>query len=656
VPGETDIAIDEVTIEGKDGADLTVSPGPLYERLGMRAPSLVLPMRYYSQFREVEDRRRITAYWQTYGFFDVKVDPPIVTIDDEAQTATIDWRLSEGDRYVIRDVQLRNAPPGWEEELGDMVPFAAGETEVDLETFRKVREDMADVLRRAGFGHAMVYSRAYVDQAQKKIDWYYFVDAGPETRIGKIEVDGAVKVPPELVKERVGLEPGDRYDLGTKLEREFDLLDTGAYASTFIRTTADTVFIVPGDAPDTGGVIKPEQIDAEGNFVPRKLPETIDLKIHVVEAPSQQFRLRAGLEFDPARVDTALGARLWLRNLFAPLHHLVLEGRIGYGWLWRGDTEDPTGLYGEALIRYLKPMLFTRLFDFRMTARFRDELYSGFHLQELTAGPGFRTTFARSAKPAQSEAAFFDLDVLFRFARQVGFGPFDDAVREEHSLADDDQYLGAELQAGVVWDTRDNGLEALRGWLLALRGSFSPGGVDGWNRYVTLAPDARGFLPIGHSFALGARASAGWAFADDGQGIPLGPRLFGGGAWGFRGFGRNELSPIAPSCLGNDAGALLVCQGVNVGGLSLFEGSLEARWLPHLKPYGAVLWGDVGGAGSDANPFENGPSVAAGLGLRLRFWYLPAAFDFGYRILRESEVQEPDDDPFLVFFRLGEAF
>jgi outer membrane protein assembly factor BamA len=655
VPGETDIAIDEVTIEAEEG-DLTVSPSPLYERLGMRAPSLVLPGRYYGAFREAEDRRRIIAYWQTHGFFDVEVDPPVVAIDEEAQEASITWKLREGMRYRIADVQLRNAPPDFEEELRGMVPFGPGETEVDLEAFRKVREEMADVLRRAGFGHAMVYSRVWVDRATKELHWVYFVGAGPQTRIGKIEVDGAVKVPPDVVLERVGLEPGGGYDLGTKLEREFDLLDTGAYSATFIRTTADTVFLVPGDAPDTGGILKPEQIDEHGNFVPRKLSETIDLKVHVVEAPSQQLRLRAGVEFDPARVDTALGARVWLRNLFGPLHHLVLEGRIGYGWLWRGVTEDPTGLYGDALVRYLKPMLFSRLFDFRTTVRFRDELYSGFHLQELTAGPGFRTTFARSAKPARSEAAFFDLDVLFRFARQVGFGPFDEATREAFHLADDDQYLGAELQAGVVWDTRDNGVEALRGWLLALRGSFSPGGVEGWNRYATVSPEARGFLPLGTSFALGARASAGWAFGDDGQGIPLGPRQFGGGAWGFRGFGRNELSPIAPRCLADDAGALRVCQGMHAGGLSLFEGSIEARWLPPLKPYGLVLWGDLGGAGAEHNPFETAPSVAAGLGLRLRFWYLPAAFDFGYRILREGEIEEPEDDPFLVFFRLGEAF
>jgi outer membrane translocation and assembly module TamA len=102
--------------------------------------------------------------------------------------------------------------------------------------------------------------------------------------------------------------------------------------------------------------------------------------------------------------------------------------------------------------------------------------------------------------------------------------------------------------------------------------------------------------------------------------------------------------------------ANVVCEGVPVGGLSLFEGGIEGRFLPPLKPYGAVVFADVGGAGENANPFDSGVSLAAGLGLRLRFWYLPAALDVAYRIVHDNQVQKPADEPFLVFFRLGEAF
>jgi outer membrane translocation and assembly module TamA len=160
---------------------------------------------------------------------------------------------------------------------------------------------------------------------------------------------------------------------------------------------------------------------------------------------------------------------------------------------------------------------------------------------------------------------------------------------------------------------------------------------------------------IAKPLSIGARAQAGWVSLNDEAGVPLGPRLFGGGAWGMRGFARHFLSPTAVSCIPTAAGTP-ECRDVPVGGRSLFEGGLDLRFLPPLAPYGAVAFADVGGAGLGPNPFESGVSLAAGLGARLRFWYLPAALDVAYRILRDSELQAPADEPFLVFFRLGEAF
>jgi outer membrane protein assembly factor BamA len=657
VPGETDIEVASVELRSHDGSDLQVDYAPLIDRLGMRASSLILPGRYYSEFREAEDRRRIAAYWQTQGYFDVEVAEPLVEIEAEEDAVHITWTIKEGPRYHIDTVELMHSPAEHHEALQELVPFGPGETDVDVEKSRYVRRDMEDYLRREGYGHARVYSRAFVDREAKLIHWYYYVDAGPKTKVGRIVVQGNVKVPDELIIERSGLVTGEPFDWNKRFDGEFHLLDTGAFASTFIRADVDTTFYVPGDAPDTGGELKPERIDDQGNLVPRELPESVDIKIHVTEAPSQQLRVRAGAEFDPERIDTALSSQFWFRNLFGPWHHLLLEGRIGYGWLWRGDTDDPTGLYGEAMVRYVKPMFLARLLDFRMTARFRDVLFPGFHLREVTTGPGFRVAVAPGrAQNFQGSGLFFDTDLYFRWGQQVDFGPFDDATRDAFVLPDEDESIGPELQASVVWDERDNPVEALDGWLLALRAAFNPGEPLGTHRYLGVSPEGRAFVPlVKKTLSVGLRAQAGWVFLGEDAGVPLGPRLFGGGAWGMRGFARDFLSPTATSCETIEPG-LVECRDLPVGGLSLFEGGLEGRFLPYQKPYGAVAFVDAGGASVTANPFENGVSLAAGLGLRLRLWYLPGALDVAYRILRDNVVQTPEDDPFLVFFRIGEAF
>jgi hypothetical protein len=648
VPGETDIGVTSVTLQSPEGSKLTPNYKPLMDRLGMRPDSLILPGRYYSEFRENEDRRRLTAFWQNYGFFDVDVERPKTVFDETEKTVAVTWTIRENERYRIEAVHMVNPPEEEKRTLEEMIPFAPGESDIDLERFRKVRVTMHDYLRDQGYGHARVYSRVFVDRGGKQLHWYYYVDAGPKTRVGKVVVEGNNKIPAELILDRVGLESGDPYAYADKIQREFDLLDTGAFGAAFIRTTADTKFIVPGDAPDTGGVMRDESVDDDGNFVPRELPEEIDLKIHVREAPSQQLRVRAGAQLDPTRVDTTLRTQLWLRNLFGPLHHMTFDGRIGYGVLYRSVTDDPTGVYGDAELRYLRPGLIGRLGDFRFTGRFRQQLFPGFHLREVNVGPGVRTTMAKGL--------FFDLDLYFRYGEQIDFGPFEAATRDAFSLADDDVALSGELQSSITWDKRDNPLEALRGHLLALRTTAAPGDPVGTHGYWTLNPEARLLLPVGSSMAVGLRGNAGWVVAHGSSGVPLGPRWFGGGAYGVRGFGLHQLSPKAPECRFTPEGQLLVCQGTPVGGLSLAQFSLEGRFLPLLKPYGAVVFADAGGAGTEANPFEDGVALALGLGLRLRFWYLPAAIDVGYRLLEESELQEPVDDPFAVFFRLGEAF
>jgi outer membrane translocation and assembly module TamA len=124
----------------------------------------------------------------------------------------------------------------------------------------------------------------------------------------------------------------------------------------------------------------------------------------------------------------------------------------------------------------------------------------------------------------------------------------------------------------------------------------------------------------------------------------------------MRGFGRQRLAPTAPACEPNDAGDRS-CKDVVVGGLSLAETSAEVRYLPYLKPYGAVGFVDLGGASVQANPFREGANLATGVGLRLRFWYLPMALDGSFRVMEQGRWQALDQGRgYSVFFRIGEAY
>lgn len=645
VPGETDIVVKEVQIlPFKEGEELALEHGELFERLGQRPESLIAPGRRYSQFREAEDRRRIAAYWHQRGYLDVEVEAPAVTMDEDG-AAHLEFRVKENGRYAVGDVHIEHAPQG--EDLTDLLVAKSKSDAIDFEVFRATRVAMQERLRLHGFGHANVYSRFYVDKGAKLVHVYYFVDAGPKTKIASVRVQGNVKTPTDAIIRRSGLEVGAPYteDLRDRVVR--DLLDTGAYAAAFVRVDTDTKFVPPGTAPDDGGLLRDEQVDFEGNLIPRKLPEGVNLVIHVVEAPSQTVRLRAGFEIDPTRADTTLSGTVWLRNLLGPMQHVVLEGRAGYGYIFDRAADEPPGFYGEGLIRTVHPGALGRTGDLRTTIRYVGTLYPNTFLHRGTTGIGARATFLKGL--------FLDVDLLGFFeltTKDLGAGLPDD-VRSHLAIPTRDLAAGPELDASFIWDARNDPVEPTAGGYVGILSRINPLSVgDGAaeHPFVNVGADLRGFIPLTKALSIGLRGYGEFSLINEGDGIPLGERLFGGGNYGFRGFGAQRLSPTVLRCFQD------FCNEVPVGGRSLVEATAEVRFLPIQKQYGANVFADLGGASSDLNPFAAGPSLAAGIGARLRIWYLPAAIDVAYRILHEGEIQDLDTNPFHVFFRIGEAF
>ncbi|MBL8784386.1 MAG: BamA/TamA family outer membrane protein [Deltaproteobacteria bacterium] len=654
LPGESKYSVKKVVFPD----DITLSPKPLMQLLSVRADAFLIPGQPYNPWRQAEDRRRIDAFWKNFGYFDVSVQKAEVTFDEPDQSATITWKLTEGPRYKVRSIAIKNAPPGHEAALTHLLPFHVGDG-VDLQTYRVQRHFLADHLRDAGFLRAEVYSRAFVDRDAKQVDWVYFVDYGPATRVGSIEVFGNHAVSKEAILDRAGFEVGDPVDLHTLRKRELDLMDLGAFAIARIFPSVGTEFeagAVPYETwipPDTGGVLTQAQVDAQGQLVPRTLSSDLAMRIEVAEAPSTQVRLKLGANLDPERFDPYVGTRLLFRNALGELNHLAFEGQAGYGIRWRGDVDEPLGVYGSARLEWLRPGTIGRTGDLRLALAFDEQLFPGFHWRTASVGLGLRTLI--------DTGLFFDLEPRLRWDAGVGLGALATAFDDVAEPADPGKgSLAGEARASLVWDTRNDGVEAIDGHLVALRAALAPVGDHTWFKGEL---DLRFFLKLNADMGIGLRAQAGWVKGlRDGAagGVPVGLRLFGGGAWGMRGFGTQRLSLYGVGCggaAGDDAAGNPRCRSLPIGASSLFEGGIDFRWLPFRKQFGVVAFADVGGVGQGANPFGDAVEAAFGLGLRVRLWHIPIALDVAYRVTDDAMVSGNDDlDQALVFLRIGEAF
>lgn len=655
-PAETDLKVREVSFDLADGQAVTLNVKPLLQKLGLRAGNVVYPDRYYNPFQLAEDRLRVQTYWQSLGYLDAEVAEPQVTFHDD-QTVSVRWTITPHRAWTIAAVTLRGAPPAYETALWALIPQRAGDG-VDLELYRRARIPMAERLRREGFGHAMVYSRAYMDRAQAVVHWFYDVDAGPPTVVGEVAVEGAVRVSAEAIIARSGLEAGEALGLRERENAALDLLDTGSFASALAQDDADVEFLVGKVPPDTGGELRPEQVSEDGVLIPRALSQALGVTLSVVEAPAAQVEAEVGGGVDPARWDTTGRLTVWLRDVAGAFQHLTLEGLVGYGAWWQdadalggSGEQDPSlvGVYGEGLARWVGGGWFGRVVDGRVSARYRSELYPGYRLGELTVGPGARATFGRW----QGWGAFGDLDVLYRWGQTLGLDEVSEADRQRLSWARAQTSQGLNVLARLILDGRDDPVEARAGWYLGATVDYSPGGALSTHRWARVGLDGRWMIPLSAAWSVALKTDARWVLGVTEQGAPLGPRLFGGGAFGTRAVGRQQLSPRALVCRAQGAR----CVGAPLGGLSLWESSVEGRWLPYRQPYGVVFFADVGGVGPQLNPWEEGASVAAGVGLRLRLWHLPIALDVSYALLKAGALTDPSDwGTYGLFVRMGEAF
>lgn len=614
-------------ITAKAGGDSGIDFQPLMTKLGHRPSNLVLPPRNYNEFRLAEDRRRIIAYAGSVGYFDISVDAPKVI--NKKSSVAIEWKVEAGTQYTIGKLKLVGTPSELHAQVLKQIPFSDGGP-INTATYRLLRHALADTLRWHGYSHARVYTRAWIHREEKQLDWYYFVDPGPKTHIAAIEVVGNHRVSAGEILRRSGLAVGDAYGARERERSQLQIMDAGSMASVVI-VADDDIHKGPPELPDSGGKAL---VDAQGDLAPRDLSAGLHLKISVIEAPRRELRLEAGVEADPSRSDAYMDTRLVFRDIGTSGLHLVSEGFVGYG-VELGDISEPLGLYGRAKVQVLKSSVLGLKSDVRITAKLDHQLFPNAAVREYSAGPGFHKALA--------DSLYLDMEVLAFVAQETEALALDAAERTSVGLSEDLEAKGAKLVAGLVWDDRDSGIEASDGYFASAFGEYAPDALDASHHWMRFKGDLRGFFPVTPSLSLAARGSGTWVVGAGDSGVPLHRRLFGGGAYGFRGYGRQGLSPDL--------------KGAKVGGQSMIESSLEGRFLPVQKLYGAVAFLDLGAVSVDANPFAQGVFAAVGFGARLRTFYIPVAFDLSYRVLEESELVSPFRlDPWSVFVRLGEAF
>lgn len=192
---------------------------------------------------------------------------------------------------------------------------------------------------------------------------------------------------------------------------------------------------------------------------------------------------------------------------------------------------------------------------------------------------------------------------------------------------------------GLAWNTTDNLLNPRRGEILNFNADQAGAPWGGRYRFYHLVGEGKKYWSIGWETIFATRLKLGFVNAIGAEeNLPLSERLYAGGEKSVRGYGRRKLGPRSAA---NDP----------IGGLSLFEGSLELR-RPIWQALGGALFVDFGQVSRRAFdlPLTN-VKFAAGYGLSYATPVGPVRVDIGFPFSPPR-----GDQAFQVHFSIGAAF
>jgi translocation and assembly module TamA len=196
-------------------------------------------------------------------------------------------------------------------------------------------------------------------------------------------------------------------------------------------------------------------------------------------------------------------------------------------------------------------------------------------------------------------------------------------IKDQYNLESESGLSSRLLMPGVTFSRTEvnNPIQPRRGWFVSIDVHGGTSAVLSDTNFISTLVKLRAIVPLAPSVRLLARLSEGVIFVSGFDNLPPSQRFFAGGDDSVRGYAYNSLGPI-------DA------YGNLVGGRYLTTASLETDWDVY-KNYGLALFADAGGA-------DNVPDVnvhyGAGFGFRYRLPFGAVAVDLAHPFDRGAEL------------------
>jgi outer membrane protein insertion porin family len=662
-----------------------------------------------------EGERNLADYFQTKGFFDVKV-----TTDFQRQPNRIllVYKIDRGSKHKVDRITFHGNHEIVAKELSPLVQVKRshiwGHGSISQKLLKQSTDNLVAFYRDRGYEDAKVTPQ--VTDHEPKIDITFEIEEEAQTLVDHVQVTGNSNVPENQLTAPQGFElkPGAPFsgrrladdrnrisatyqqrgylnaDVKTKVSRHADnshrvdvtfaiseqqlvRVDKVVYLGqkrtrlSLIKKTAN----LPPEAPmERGKLLTAETKLYDLNIFdwssvgPRK-PITDqseeDTLVKVHEAKRNEITYGFGFEVShrggniPAGTVAVPGLpTIGLGNNKVAPSQSTFASPLGSVEFMRRNMR---GLGETASGSILLSRLDQRVITSYLQPHFLGSRWSSvasFSLERTTENPLFAASLGDVSFQVEkliSRKSNTRLQLRYDFNKTV----LSHLLVPELVLPQDQNVHLSTLSSTLIRDTRDKPLDAHRGVFATVNLGITPAPFGSSATFAKLFGQYAFYKPV-HSVVFANSLRLGLAKALAGSFVPTSELYFSGGGTSLRGFPIDEAGPqrLVPFCnvLQNQSGCVNVT--VPVGGRQLFILNSEVRFPLHLmKNLGGVVFYDGGNVYSaiSLNNFASNYTNTVGIGLRYATPIGPIRIDLGRNL---NPV--PGINPTQYFITLGQAF
>lgn len=454
----------------------------------------------YSQVKLAADIETLRSYYQDRGFIRFDVDSTQVSISPDKRDIFIVINIREGQRYIVRDVELSGEYDVPEAELLSRIDVQTGDVFARKDIVRSGNA-ITDRLGQEGFAFADVEVLPEINDDSRDVGLTFVVKPGKRVYVRRIIFTGQYKTRDEVLRREMRQLEGSRFSPALVSRSRIRLQRLPFMQSVSIRTPR-----VPGT------------------------DDQVDIEVTVQEGPSGSFS--AGLGYDGS---TTLNLAFSQENLFGS----------GQSVQFAFDNSETT----RQLSLSFRDPYFT---DDGISRTVR-----GFIRERDTRQATSRTRYIDSTRGANIS---FGVPLSEFSTFRIGGGYERTEITATEGTPDDindfldengDTFDVFDLNLGFAYDTRNRTVFATEGSINRLNLEISAPGSD--LTYYKIGYGFEYFYPVTqrYTFSTSVRIDGGDGYGDL-EKIPFFKRYFAGGVRTLRGYRSGTLGP--KDSLGNSSG------------------------------------------------------------------------------------------------------